>query len=43
MVLFILYVVLSGEPADEILYGVTICMKPLQRYFYTVLFGLYVR
>ena len=42
MVLFVLYVVLRCEPADEILYGVTIRMKPLQQYFYTVLFGLYV-
>ena len=43
MVLIVLYVVLSCEPVDEILYGVTIRMKPLQRYFYTVLFGLYVK
>ena len=42
MVLFVLYVVLCCEPADEILYGVTIWMKPLQQYFYTVLFGLSV-
>ena len=43
MVLFVLYVVLSYEPVDKILYGVTIRMKPLQQYFYTVLFGLYIK
>ena len=43
MVVFVLYVVLSQcELVDKILYGVTIRMKPLQQYFYTVLFGLYV-
>ena len=42
MVLFVLYVVLSCEPVDEILYGVTIRIKLLQQYFYTVLFSLYV-
>ena len=43
MVLFVLYVVLSCEPVDEILCPV--CrnhMKPIQQYFYTVLFDLYV-
>ena len=36
-----LYVVLSREPVDEILYGVTIRMKPcFQLYFHTVLFIL---
>ena len=38
-----LYVVLSREPVDEILYGVTIRMKPsFQLYFHTVLFIQYV-